>query len=68
MAETSGAAGMKHGDAGLDEALALLGQLEGLELRLAQTAGEVELTLLEQATELVEEVSRRLDRHGFVGG
>jgi len=48
---------------------AIIGQLEELEPRLAASAsGEVEMTLLEHATELVEEAARLLERLGRVAG
>ena len=48
---------------------ALLGQIEDLEERLAGSGtGEVELTLLEQATELIEEAGRLLERVGHASG
>ncbi len=48
---------------------AIIGQLEELEPRLAAAAsGEVEMTLLEHATELVEEAGRLLERLGRVAG
>lgn len=44
---------------------AILAQLEDLEPRLgASSSGEVELSLLERATELVEEAGRLLERLG----
>ena len=61
--------------AGLDPAAAIarvrsvLAQLEELEPRLETAAsGEVEMTLLESATELVEEAARILERLGRVAG
>jgi len=55
-----------------DQALARLRavfeQLDGLEPRLAETSGEVQMTLLEQATELVEEAGRLLERLGRLTG
>ena len=48
---------------------AIIGALEELEPRLAASAsGEVEMTLLEHATELVEEASLLLERLGRVAG
>jgi hypothetical protein len=48
---------------------AIIGQLEELEPRLGVSAsGEVEMTLLEHATELVEEASLLLERLGRVAG
>jgi hypothetical protein len=48
---------------------AIIGQLEELEPRLAgSVSGEVEMTLLEHATELVEEAGRLLERLGRVAG
>jgi hypothetical protein len=48
---------------------AIIGQLEELEPRLgAAASGEVEMTLLERATELVEEAGRLLERLGRVAG
>ena len=48
---------------------AIIGRLEELEPRLAASAsGEVEMTLLEHATELVEEAGRLLERLGRVAG
>ena len=48
---------------------AIIGQLEELEPRLAASAsGEVEMTLLEHATELVVEAGRLLERLGRVAG
>ncbi|HEY5386446.1 MAG TPA: hypothetical protein VIL79_00950 [Thermoleophilia bacterium] len=48
---------------------AIIVQLEELEPRLAASAsGEVEMTLLEHATELVEEAGRLLERLGRVAG
>ncbi len=47
----------------------ILEQLEELEPRLSASAsGEVEMTLLERATELVEEAGRLLERLGRVAG
>ena len=61
--------------AGLSRAQALarlkeiLGQLEELEPRLAASASaEVEMTLLERATEQVEEAGRLLEQLGRVAG
>ncbi len=48
---------------------AIIAQLQELEPRLAASAsGEVEMTLLEHATELVEEAGRLLERLGRVAG
>jgi hypothetical protein len=48
---------------------AILAQLGELEPRLgASASGEVEMTLLERATELVEEAGRLLERLGRVAG
>lgn len=50
-------------------ARAILAQLAELEPRLASSAsGEVEMTLLERATELVEEAGRLLERIGRLTG
>jgi hypothetical protein len=47
----------------------ILEQLEELEPRLSSAAsGEVEMTLLEHATELVEEAGRLLEQLGRVAG
>ena len=47
----------------------ILEQLEELEPRLSSAAsGEVEMTLLERATELVEEAGRLLEQLGRVTG
>ena len=47
----------------------VLAQLEELEPRLeAAASGEVEMTLLERATELVEEAARILEQLGRVAG
>lgn len=47
----------------------VLAQLEDLEPRLETAAsGEVEMTLLERATELVEEAARILEQLGRVAG
>ena len=47
----------------------LIRQIEDLEERLLGSGtGEVELTLLEQATELVEEAGRLLERVGHASG
>ena len=61
--------------AGLDSAAAIarvrrvLAQLEDMEPRLeAAASGEVEMTLLERATELVEEAARILEQLGRVAG
>lgn len=61
------------GSAGVANAIAqanaLLDQLEDLEPRLSTSgAGEVELTLLERATELVEKAGRLLERLGHGSG
>jgi hypothetical protein len=63
------------GDAGFDPAAAIarvrsvLAQLEELEPRLeTAVSGEVEMTLLERATELVEEAARILEQLGRVAG
>jgi hypothetical protein len=60
---------------GLDPAAAIarvrsvLTQLEELELRLeASASGEVEMTLLERATEMVEEAGRILEQLGRIAG
>jgi hypothetical protein len=56
-------------DDAVAQAAALLRQLEELEPRLAAAgSGEVELTLLERATELVEETCRLLERLGRITG
>jgi hypothetical protein len=47
---------------------AILEQLEELEPRLAASSGEVEMTLLERATDLVEEAGRLLERLGRLAG
>ena len=61
-AESSGPHGMADPMA---QAHSLIGQIEDLEARLSGTgAGEVELTLLEQATEVIEEAGRLLERLG----
>ncbi len=55
--------------AAVDRVRAIIGQLEELEPRLAASAsGEVEMTLLEHATELVEEAGRLLERLGRITG
>jgi hypothetical protein len=47
----------------------ILGQLEDLEPRLAAaSSAEVEMTLLERATEQVEEAGRLLEQLGRVAG
>lgn len=47
----------------MDHIQAILRELDDLEPRLGQTrAGEVELSLLERATELVEQAQRLLER------
>jgi hypothetical protein len=47
----------------------ILGQLEELEPRLAaSSSAEIEMTLLERATEQVEEAGRLLERLGRVAG
>jgi hypothetical protein len=47
----------------------ILGQLEELEPRLAaSSSSEVEMTLLERATEQVEEAGRLLEQLGRVAG
>jgi hypothetical protein len=47
----------------------ILGQIEELEPRLAaSSSAEVEMTLLERATEQVEEAGRLLERLGRVAG
>jgi hypothetical protein len=47
----------------------ILDQLEELELRLAaSSSAEVEMTLLERATEQVEEAGRLLEQLGRVAG
>jgi hypothetical protein len=77
MAETTVASG--QAGAAVDatqpsaEALArvrvILEQLEELEPRLTgSTSGEVEMTLLERATDLVEEAGRLLERLGRLTG
>jgi hypothetical protein len=64
-----------HAEADLTRAQALarlkeiLGQLEELEPRLAaSSSAEVEMTLLERATEQVEEAGRLLEQLGRVAG
>ena len=64
-----------HAGADLTRAQALarlkeiLGQLEELEPRLAaSSSAEVEMTLLERATEQVEEAGRLLEQLGRVAG
>lgn len=53
----------------MQKAHALIGQIEDLEERLSGSGtGEVELTLLEQATELIEEAGRLLERLGHASG
>jgi len=55
--------------AAVDRVRAIIGQLEELEPRLSASAsGEVEMTLLEHATELVEEAGLLLERLGRVAG
>jgi hypothetical protein len=56
-------------DAAVARVRAIIGRLEELEPRLAASAsGEVEMTLLEHATELVEEAGLLLERLGRVAG
>ncbi len=67
------AARQRAAGAGADDAVAqaaaLLRELEELEPRLAAAgSGDVELTLLERATELVEETCRLLERLGRITG
>jgi len=58
----------EHG-AAVARVRAIISQMEELEPRLAASAsGEVEMTLLEHATELVEEAARLLERLGRVAG
>jgi hypothetical protein len=60
--------GLSPGEA-IARVRAILAQLEELEPRLASSAsGEVEMTLLERATELVEEAGRLLERIGRLTG
>ena len=66
---SSVAAGRADGEITADEAIArvnaILRQLDELHPRLAaSSSGEVEMTLLERATELVEEAGRLLERLG----
>ena len=70
MSEPSGSpeAPFKPAEA-VDRVRAIIGRLEELEPRLAASAsGEVEMTLLEHATELVEEAGLLLERLGRVAG
>lgn len=60
-------------ETGREDAIArvrtILDQLEELQPRLeASSSSEVEMTLLDQATELVEEAGRLLERLGRVTG
>ncbi len=70
MTEAASGASGSHDMADPTERVhALMGQIEDLEERLAGSGtGEVELTLLEQATELVEEAGRLLERVGHASG
>jgi hypothetical protein len=73
MAEPVPGAAKRAADGGADQAIvrvrAILTQLEELEPRLAaSSSGEVEMTLLERATELVEEAGRLLERLGRLAG
>ena len=53
----------------LAQAEALLERLDELDQRLSESgSGEVELSLLERSTELVEEAARLLERFGQVAG
>ncbi len=66
--ETAAPAEMSREKA-LARLLEILRQLEDLEPRLAaSSSAEVEMTLLEQATEQVEEAGRLLERLGRVAG
>lgn len=65
----AGSAGPTDGADELAQAQALLERLDELEQRLCEPgAGEVELSLLERSTELVEEAGRLLERLGQVTG
>jgi hypothetical protein len=58
-------AGKTNGDAALPRVHEIATQLRELEERLAETAaGEVEMSLLERATELAEEAARLLEQVG----
>ncbi len=46
----------------------IMTQLEDLEPRLSAASAEVEMTLLEQATEQIEEAGRLLEQLGRVAG
>lgn len=57
------------GGASLKRVHEIAGQLRELEERLGQTtAGEVEMSLLERATELAEEAARLLEQVGREAG
>ncbi len=77
MAEAAGGGGALRAatsasELSADQAIArvraILEQLEELEPRLVASSGEVEMTLLERATELVEEAGRLLERLGRLAG
>ena len=68
MAEPPAAAGLEPA-AAIARIRVILEQLEELEPRLSTAAsGEVEMTLLEHATELVEEAGRLLEQLGRIAG
>ena len=67
--ESAGSVGPSNVTDALAQAQALLERLDELEERLSGLgAGEVELSLLERSTELVEEAGRLLERLGQVTG
>ena len=65
----AGSAAPKEVAEALAQAQGLLERLDELDQRLCgASAGEVELSLLERSTELVEEAGRLLERLGQVAG
>lgn len=65
----SGSSGSRDKVDPIERVHSLIGQIEDLEERLSGSGtGEVELTLLEQATELIEEAGRLLERVGHASG
>lgn len=62
------AAGVSSAAEAIARVRAILVQLEELEPRLTATSNEVEMTLLERATDLVEEAGRLLERLGRLTG
>jgi hypothetical protein len=68
MTEASTRRGADGAEQTLAWVRAIIAQLEELEPRLTGASGEVEMSLLERATELVDEAGRLLERLGRLAG